>query len=133
VVEDTFDLYKTLLVGMVAVFQIPTLVLFLAKNTHGDGQISLAAHQVCDSPHLHHRAVLTPSTDPWNQTVFAAPMIALYVISIGIAWLVQPKQEPESSSSVDSTKLRLVVGAMVVDHTRRHVARSTACRDTRTL
>lgn len=36
-------------------------------------------------------AVLTPSSDPWNQTVFAAPMISLYIISIGIAWAVAPR------------------------------------------
>jgi len=30
-VEDTFDLYKNMLIGMMAVFQIPTLVLFLAR------------------------------------------------------------------------------------------------------
>jgi sec-independent protein translocase protein TatC len=36
-------------------------------------------------------AVLTPTADPWNQTVFAAPMIALYIVSIGIAWTVAPR------------------------------------------
>jgi sec-independent protein translocase protein TatC len=36
-------------------------------------------------------AVLTPSGDPWNQTVFAAPMIVLYLLSIGIAWVVAPR------------------------------------------
>jgi sec-independent protein translocase protein TatC len=36
-------------------------------------------------------AVLTPSTDPWNQTVFAAPMIVLYLLSIAIAWAVAPR------------------------------------------
>ena len=30
-VEDTFELYKNTLIAMVAVFQIPTLALFLAK------------------------------------------------------------------------------------------------------
>jgi Sec-independent protein secretion pathway component TatC len=35
--------------------------------------------------------VLTPSTDPWNQTVFALPMIGLYLLSIGIAWLAAPR------------------------------------------
>jgi sec-independent protein translocase protein TatC len=43
-------------------------------------------------------AVLTPSGDPWNQSVFAAPMIVLYLISIGIAWLVAPAApRPDSS------------------------------------
>ena len=42
-------------------------------------------------------AVVTPSSDPWNQTIFAAPMIALYLLSIGIAWLVAPRRAAESS------------------------------------
>jgi sec-independent protein translocase protein TatC len=37
-------------------------------------------------------AVLTPDGSPWNQTLFAAPMIGLYLLSIGIAWAVAPKQ-----------------------------------------
>lgn len=38
-------------------------------------------------------AVLTPSADPWNQTVFAAPMIGLYLLSIAIAWIVAPRSQ----------------------------------------
>jgi Sec-independent protein secretion pathway component TatC len=34
--------------------------------------------------------VVTPTTDPWDQTLFALPMIALY--TIGIAWLAQPRE-----------------------------------------
>jgi len=30
-VEETFELYKDMMIGMVLVFQMPTLVLFLAK------------------------------------------------------------------------------------------------------
>jgi sec-independent protein translocase protein TatC len=41
-------------------------------------------------------AVLTPSADPWNQTIFAGPMIALYIISIGIAWVVQPRRSKDA-------------------------------------
>ena len=32
-------------------------------------------------------AVVTPSSDPWNQITFAAPMMVLYILSIGIAWM----------------------------------------------
>ena len=35
-------------------------------------------------------AILTPTTDIMNMCVFAAPMIGLYVLSIGVAWLVHP-------------------------------------------
>jgi Sec-independent protein translocase protein (TatC) len=64
-------------------------------------------------------AVLTPTTDPWNQTVFAAPMIGLYLISIGIAWLVGPRRENETSNESHSNNLRLVFAATVIDHARR--------------
>jgi sec-independent protein translocase protein TatC len=37
-------------------------------------------------------AILTPTTDIMNMCIFAAPMVALYVLSIGIAFLVHPKQ-----------------------------------------
>jgi sec-independent protein translocase protein TatC len=33
-------------------------------------------------------AIVTPTTDVLNMCLFAAPMIALYALSIGVAWLV---------------------------------------------
>jgi sec-independent protein translocase protein TatC len=35
-------------------------------------------------------AILTPTTDIINMCVFAAPMVALYLISILVAWMVHP-------------------------------------------
>ena len=37
-------------------------------------------------------AIVTPTPDIINMCIFAAPMMALYVLSIGVAWLVHPKQ-----------------------------------------
>jgi sec-independent protein translocase protein TatC len=53
-------------------------------------------------------AVLTPSPDPWNQFLFAAPMFALYLIGIVVAWLAHPKQPIEPG-------LRLVFTAAAID------------------
>jgi sec-independent protein translocase protein TatC len=36
--------------------------------------------------------IVTPSPDVMSMLIFAAPMVALYAVSIGIAWLVHPKQ-----------------------------------------
>jgi len=35
--------------------------------------------------------IITPTADVMNMCIFAAPMIVLYVISIGVAWFVHPK------------------------------------------
>ena len=38
-------------------------------------------------------AVITPTADILNMCLFAAPMIALYAISIGVAWLAGARRE----------------------------------------
>jgi sec-independent protein translocase protein TatC len=37
-------------------------------------------------------AVVTPTGDMMTQTIFAAPMVGLYILSIFIAWVVGPKR-----------------------------------------
>src|SRR3954462_13167533 len=90
--DDVFGLYTKMLLGMGIVFQMPTVVFFLAKMKmvtarflwkHGKYAILLAYVAA---------AVITPTGDPFNQTIFAAPMVVLYIISIIIAWLVGPKR-----------------------------------------
>jgi sec-independent protein translocase protein TatC len=122
-VEETFELYKMLLIGMVAVFQIPTLVFFLAKMGLVTARFLWRNIKYAIFIIFIIAAVLTPTTDPWNQTVFAAPMIGLYLISIGIAWLVGPKREAEAPNGGGPNKLRLVIGAMVIDQARKHYRR----------
>jgi sec-independent protein translocase protein TatC len=89
--EDTFGLYAKMLLGMGIIFQMPTVVFFLAKLRlvtarflwqHGKYAI-LIAYVIA--------AVITPTGDPMNQTIFAAPMIALYFLSILIAFIVNPR------------------------------------------
>jgi len=117
--EHTFDLYRNTLIGMVAVFQIPTLVLFLARIRLVTARFMWRHIKYAVLVIFIVAAVLTPSADPWNQAVFAAPMLGLYVISIGIAWLVAPRRPAESTDRFGSPELKLVFVAAVMDHARR--------------
>src|SRR2546422_9937445 len=103
---------------MVAVFQIPTLVFFLAKMRLVTARFLWRHIKYAILISFIVAAVLTPSTDPWNQTVFAAPMIGLYLISIGIAWLVAPRSQSPSSDRITSASLKLVFAAAVIDKGR---------------
>jgi sec-independent protein translocase protein TatC len=94
--EDTFGLYAKMLIGMGIIFQMPTVVFFLAKLRlvtarflwqHGKYAI-LIAYIVA--------AVITPTGDPMNQTIFAAPMIGLYFLSILIAFIVNPRNREKA-------------------------------------
>jgi len=114
-IEDTYDQFLRMTLGMVVVFQMPTLAVFLAKMqviTAGLlwRQIKYAVLLI-----FIVAAVLTPSPDPWNQVVFAAPMLALYIVSIALAWVVQPRK---GASERVSRPLRLVVAAAVLDRAR---------------
>jgi sec-independent protein translocase protein TatC len=42
-------------------------------------------------------AIVTPTTDILNMCMFAAPMIALYAVSIGVAALVNRSQDSRNS------------------------------------
>ena len=118
-INDTFDHYVTMMIGMVVVFQMPTLVYFLAR-------LRLVTARFLWR-HLGHAilvifivaALLTSSADAWNQTVFALPMIGLYLISIVIAWIVGPKQEKESPSPAASKLGGLVIAATAFEQARR--------------
>jgi sec-independent protein translocase protein TatC len=118
-VEDTFELYKNMMIGMVVVFQMPTLVFFLAKMRLVTARFLWRNIKYAILIIFIAAALLTSSPDAWNQTMFAAPMIGLYLISIVIAWIVGPKKHTKSSSRAGSTTLRLVFAATVIDHTRR--------------
>jgi sec-independent protein translocase protein TatC len=122
-VEDTFELYKTLLIGMILVFQIPTLVFFLAKMRAVTARFLWRHFKYAIFITAVAAAVLTPTTDPWNQIVVAAPMIGLYLVGIGIAWMVEPRRAASTPSDSDSPKLRLVIGAMVIDQAVRGASR----------
>src|SRR5262245_38337526 len=118
-VEATFELYRNTLIGMVVVFQVPTLVFFLARLRLVTARFLWRHVQHALLVIFIAAAALTPSTDPWNQTVFAAPMLALYLVSIAIAWLVAPRQAPASGSAITSRDLKLVFAAAVIEEVRR--------------
>lgn len=36
-------------------------------------------------------AVITPTVDPFNMSLVALPMLGLYLLGIGFAWLARPR------------------------------------------
>ena len=58
--EDTFGLYTKMLLGMGLVFQLPTVVYFLARMQARDGPLPVESRQVRDPHRLRHRAPSSP-------------------------------------------------------------------------
>ena len=91
--EDVFDLYTKMLLGMGLVFQMPTVVFFLAKMRLVTARFLLRNTKYAILVIFVVAAVITPSGDMITQSIFAAPMLGLYALSILIAWIVTPKRE----------------------------------------
>jgi sec-independent protein translocase protein TatC len=91
-IEKYTDLFLVIIIGMGVIFEMPILVFFLSLMgivTAGwmwrNLRYSILVIFII-------AAILTPTTDILNMCIFAAPMVGLYVLSIGIAFIVHPTQ-----------------------------------------
>jgi len=89
-IEEYSSLFLTIIVGMGVIFEMPILVFFLAIM----GMVTAAG-----LANLRYSilvifviaAILTPTTDILNMCIFAAPMVALYMVSIASRGLYIPR------------------------------------------
>jgi sec-independent protein translocase protein TatC len=87
-----FGLYVKMLIGLGLIFQMPTVVFFLAKMRVLTARFLIRQYKLAVLLIFITAAVITPTGDPMTLTIFAAPMVLLYTVSIAIAFLVGPKQ-----------------------------------------
>ena len=91
-INEYIDLFMTIVLGLGVVFEMPILVFFLAlfgivspgwmwRNL----RYSILVIFIIAGD-------ITPTPDIMNMCIFAAPMIVLYLFSIGVAYMVHPKQ-----------------------------------------
>ena len=81
-------LFVTIIVGLGLIFEMPILVFFLAVMRVITARWMLRNLRYATLVIFIIAAIVTPTTDVLNMCLFAAPMIALYALSIGVAWLV---------------------------------------------
>src|SRR4030095_8167567 len=89
--EDVFGLYTKMLLWLGVVFQMPAVVFFLAKMQLVTGRFLASKFKYAIFVIFVTGAVMTPRRDAMTQIIFATPMLALYLLSIVIAWVVGPK------------------------------------------
>src|ERR1700686_1958619 len=81
-------LFLTVIVGLGLIFEMPVLVFFLALMRVITARWMWRNLRYSILAIFIVAAVVTPTADILNMCLFAAPMVALYAISIGVAWLV---------------------------------------------
>ena len=87
-----FGLYIKMMLGLGAVFQMPMVVLFMARMKMVTARFLLKNFKYAFLIIAVLGAVLSPGGDVVSQAVLAGPMLVLYVISIGVAWIAAPRR-----------------------------------------
>jgi sec-independent protein translocase protein TatC len=87
-VEEYFSLASTVILGLAIVFELPILVLFLTLLRIVTPGFLLRNFRYAFLIITILAAALTPTTDIVNMLIFAAPLLGLYFIGIGLSYLV---------------------------------------------
>ena len=97
--EDIFGFYVKVVLGLGLIFQMPILVFFLARFGMLTARFMVKNFKYAVLIIFVVAAIITPTGDPVNLMVFAAPMLLLYLVSIGVAWLFGKKRRREADAA----------------------------------
>jgi sec-independent protein translocase protein TatC len=84
--------FITIMLGVGLVFEMPILIFFLALFGLVSAGFMWRNFRYAILLIFVVACAVAPTPDVITLCLFAAPMIGLYIISIGLAWLVHPKQ-----------------------------------------
>jgi sec-independent protein translocase protein TatC len=100
--SEVFSMTTQLILAFGVCFEMPVLVFFLAmsgvvtpKQLFGWTKYAVLASFII-------AAVLTPTPDAVTQTLLAGPLIALYLLGVGVAWLFGAKEKSAAASEEKS-------------------------------
>jgi len=86
-IDEYFSFASTIMLASGAVFETPILIFFLARLGIVTPQFLLQKSKWAIVLSFIIAAILTPSPDMVNQTMLAVPMIALYFLGVGVAFM----------------------------------------------
>jgi sec-independent protein translocase protein TatC len=92
-IDDVFGLYVKMMLGFGLIFQMPTVVFFLARMGVVTARFMLRNAKYAVLVIFIVAAVVSPGTDVVSQCLMAFPMLALYALSVLVAWIFGKKRE----------------------------------------
>jgi sec-independent protein translocase protein TatC len=89
-VGEYTELFMTVILGLGVTFELPILVFFLALFGIVSANLLWKNIRYAILVIFIIAAIITPTPDVLTMCVFAAPMLVLYLVSIGVAYMVHP-------------------------------------------
>ena len=97
--QSAFDFESRMLLGAGLVFEMPIVILVLSRFGIVTPGFLMRHFRIAIMVIAISAAVITPSGDALTMTIFALPMIALYLIGVGFAWLATRSAADTPASS----------------------------------
>jgi sec-independent protein translocase protein TatC len=101
-IDEYFSFYSWFLLGLGAVFQTPVVIFILARIGLVTPRFLLRQWKWAVVGSFVVAAFVTPTPDVVNQTALALPMVGLYLLGVGVAWMFgkpRRKEEPVSEGA----------------------------------
>ena len=89
-IEDYTGFFLAVILGLGITFELPILIFFLALFGIVDAKFLVKHIRYAILAIFIISAVICPTPDPIGMTLFATPMLVLYFIGVGVAFLVHP-------------------------------------------
>jgi sec-independent protein translocase protein TatC len=90
-ISEYTSLFLSIILGMGLIFEMPILIFFLALMGIISAGFMWKNFRYAILLIFIVAGIVAPP-DVLSMCIFAAPMVGLYIVSIGVAWLVHPKQ-----------------------------------------
>ena len=91
--QSAFQFESRMIIGAGLVFEMPAIIVLLSRFGIVTPAFLLRHFRMAVLVIAILAAVITPSGDALTMGIFAGPMIGLYLLGVGVAWLFAPKAE----------------------------------------
>jgi sec-independent protein translocase protein TatC len=99
-IEDYTGFFRSIILGLGISFELPILIFFLAMFGIVSPKFLWKNIRYAILAVFIIAAIICPSPDPWTMCIYAVPMLALYLIGIGVAWWVHPSRKKAKEAVV---------------------------------
>ncbi len=91
-IDDYTGFFLAVILGLGITFELPILIFFLALFGIVDAKFLIKNVRYAVLAIFIVAAIICPTPDPIGMTLFATPMLALYLVGIGVAFFVHPNR-----------------------------------------
>jgi sec-independent protein translocase protein TatC len=99
-VDEYYTFYSWFLLGLGLVFQLPVVIFVMSRIGLVTPRFLIRNFKYAVLASFVISAIITPTPDIVTQSLLALPMIGLYLLGVGVAWLFgRPRRAPVSAEA----------------------------------